>query len=423
MSQTFKAISISYKTAPLHIRESVSLNEENIKRLLELIKNFIKASDVLVVSTCNRTEVYYNSDSDHSSDIIKLIAIEKGHSNLPEIASYFKVINDQAEAIRQLFNVTLGLESQVVGDLQISNQVKKAYQYAADTNSAGPFLHRLMHTIFAASKRVQQETGFRDGAASVSYATVELVKEVSSEKQDPKILLVGLGEIGTDVFKNLVKANFGTVALANRTIEKALALSEEGSFEVVKWEDIPAKIAQSDVVISAVPGIQSFFTKDSLQTNTVLSHKSFIDLSVPRSIETSIEEIPGVLLYNVDDIKNKATSALEKRRSAIPQVQMIIDEMAQGFESWSKESTFSSVINDFKGALDKIRQDEIARHIKNLTNEESQKVDAITKAIVQKIIKLPVLQLKAACQRGEAEQLSDLLRELFDLEGDLAKTK
>lgn len=417
MNNSFKAVSISYKTAPLEIRESVSLNEENIKRLLEQFKNFVPTTDVLIVSTCNRTEVYYTSASDYSKEIIKLIAIEKGLFNTDKILNHFITINDSTEAIRHLFRVSLGLESQVVGDLQISNQVKKSYQYSADTNSAGPFLHRLMHNIFAASKRVQQETGFRDGAASVSYATVELAKEVSLGINNPNILVVGMGEIGADVYKNLLKADFGTIAISNRTIEKALALSEDGHAEVVQWEDIATQIAKSDVIISAVPGIQPFFTKESLQRNPILTHKSFIDLSVPRSIEISVEEIPGVLLFNVDDIKNKASKALEKRKAAIPQVEGIIMEMIEGFNSWAKESTYSSVINEFKDALDKIRQQEINRHVKNLTEEESQKVDAITKSIIQKILKLPVLHLKAACQRGEAEQLSDVLRELFDLEG------
>ncbi|HYG40575.1 MAG TPA: glutamyl-tRNA reductase [Cytophagales bacterium] len=418
MSNSFKAISISYKTAPLEIREAVSLHDDNISKLLERLKNFIPASDLLVVSTCNRTEVYYSSENDYSKEIIKLIGIEKGLYNLSAIESYFDIINDPLAAIRHLFNVSLGLESQVVGDLQISNQVKKSYQYAADANTAGPFLHRLMHTIFAASKRVQQETSFRDGAASVSYATVELAKEVASEINNPQILLVGLGEIGTDVYKNLVKAKFGTITLANRTIEKAHVLSDEENIQVVEWENIPEQITKSDVVISAVPGIQAFFTKKSLEKSPSFSHKYFIDLSVPRSIETSVEEIPSILLFNVDDIKNKASQALEKRKEAIPQVESIVTEMMEEFNAWSKETEFSSVIREFKDALDKIRQQEINRHIKSLTEEEGQKVEIITKGIVQKILKLPVLQLKAACQRGEAEQLSEVLRALFDLEGN-----
>lgn len=416
MNNTFKAISISYKTAPIEVRESVSLDEAGIRKLLELFKDFIPATDLLIVSTCNRTEVYYNSEKDCSSEIIKFIAIEKGIFNSSTISSYFKIINDTTETIRHLFNVCLGLESQVVGDLQISNQVKKCYQYSADANSAGPFLHRLMHTVFAASKRVQQETGFRDGAASVSYATVEMARAVSFEVEHPQILIVGVGEIGADVYKNLAKADFGTISLANRTFEKALALAKDGNAEVVEWGNISAQIAKCDVIISTVPGIQSFFTKESIEKTAVLSHKAFIDLSVPRSIETAIGEIPGVFLFNVDDIKNIASEALEKRKAAIPDVIRIISEMMEGFNVWSKESHYSSVINEFKKALDKIRQEETNRHIKSLTEEESLKLDAITKGIVQKILKLPVLRLKAACQRGEADQLSQVLRELFDLE-------
>jgi glutamyl-tRNA reductase len=416
MNVSFKAISLSYKSSPIHIRESVALNEIECRRLLTLIKNYIPGNDVLVLSTCNRTEVYYQAEQDFSSQIISLIALEKGIVDASTIFSHFLVINSTAEAIRHLFHVSLGLESQVVGDLQISSQVKRAYQYSADEGMAGPFLHRLMHTIFFTNKKVVQETCFRDGAASVSYATVELVKEITSGTPNPVVLLLGLGEIGTDVCKNLCKAGFGRIQIANRTLEKATALATECGVEVVEWQHVAEQIQQSDVVISAVPGLQPLLTKSYLQTIHITEYKGLIDLSMPRSIEETVEEIPGVLLYNIDNIRNKATEALEKRKAAIPHVKELISEAILEFNDWSKEMMISPVIHQFKETLDQIRQQEINRFAKNFTEEESKKVDIITKNIIQKILKLPVLELKAACKRGEAEQMSDLLKALFDLE-------
>jgi glutamyl-tRNA reductase len=416
MNFSFKAVSLSYKTSPIHIREAVALNENECRRLLNLFKNYIPGTDMLVLSTCNRTEVYYQAEQDLSSQIISLIALEKGIINASEIFPYFTILNSSAEAIRHLFYVSLGLESQVTGDLQISSQVKRAYQYAADEGMAGPFLHRLMHTIFFTNKKVVQETCFRDGAASVSYATVELVKELTAATPNPVVLILGLGEIGTDVCKNLSKAQFAKIKIANRTLEKSVALAKDYAVEVVDWQQAPHHLPQADVVISAVPGLQPFLMKSYLQNIPIAQYKGFIDLSMPRSVDEAIEEIPGVLLYNIDNIRNKASEALEKRKAAIPHVQELIAEAITEFTGWAKEMEISPVISKLKETLDQIRQQEINRYARTFTEEESKKIDLVTKNIIQKILKMPVLELKAACKRGEAGQMSEVLKSLFDLE-------
>jgi glutamyl-tRNA reductase len=413
---SFKAVSLSYKNAPIKVRESVALNEEECRKLLAVLKSQITASDILVLSTCNRTEVYYHAQQDYSSQIIQCLTSLKGLEDSHNIALFFDIINSPAEAIRHLFNVSVGLESQVIGDLQISNQVKRAYQYASDGGLAGPFLHRLMHTVFSTSKHIVQETCFRDGAASVSYATVELIKELTSGILKPVILIIGLGEIGGDVCKNLCKAETGSILVANRTLEKSLAIAAEYEVEVVKWEQVPQQIAAADVIVSAVPGLQPFLKKAFLENLHIADYKCFIDLSMPRSIESSIEEIPGVLLYNIDTIKSKASQALERRKAAIPQVKELIAGAITEFNEWLKEMTISPVIHDFKKALEQIRQGEMNRHMKSMSEEESQKIELITKNILQKILKSPVLELKAASKRGEPEQLTEALRALFNLQ-------
>ena len=144
--------------------------------------------------------------------------------------------------------------------------------------------------------------------------------------------------------------------------------------------------------------------------------KHFIDLSVPRSIESGIEEINGVLLYNIDNIKSRADEALNKRLDSVPQVEQLVSDAIDEFDDWSKDMSVNPTINKLKNALEQIRKDEIARHLKGASEEEVFKVDKLTKSIMQKVIKLPVLQLKAACRRGEAETLIDVLNDLFDLE-------
>lgn len=417
MLQNFKAVTLSYKKAPLDIRELIALDEISCKQFLQTLKEFIQTSDLLVLSTCNRTEIYYTSDVDYSAEIVKLLGITKGIANIAQYLDYFTIINSHADTVQHLFEVAMGLDAQVVGDIQISNQVKQAYQWSVDNGAAGPFMHRLLHTIFFTNKRVVQETSFRDGAASTSYATVELVEELTAEIDNPKILVVGLGEIGADVCRNLKEsAAFEYITITNRTKSKAKLLAEECNLPLLPFEEIVQGMKNADVIISSIAHNTPFFTAEMVKRLEILSFKFFIDLSVPRSIEAEVDDIPGVLVYNIDTIQAKASQALEQRVAAIPKVREIISESIEQFNDWSKEMMVSPTINKLKNALEAIRQEEMARYLKKLSPEESKRVDEITKSMMQKIIKLPVLQLKAACKRGEAETLIDVLNDLFDLE-------
>ncbi|GAA0188164.1 glutamyl-tRNA reductase [Fulvivirga kasyanovii] len=421
MQETFKVLGLSFKNTPLEIREKLALDETHAKRLMKFMNEFTQATDVLVLSTCNRTEIYYSCKKELTKEILQGISLIKGIDT--PISEYFISYKKHSVAVERLFKVSMGLEAQVVGDLQISNQVKKAYQWSADEDMAGPFLHRLMHTIFFTNKRVVQETSFRDGAASVSYATKELIEDITSEIKDPRVLILGLGEIGRDVCRNLVDSKISNVTITNRTEEKAVALASECGFKTVPFDEALEAIQDADVIVSSIAAESPFITKEVVEKLEILSFKFFIDLSVPRSIEVSIEDIPGALIYNIDNIQSKASEALEKRTAAIPQVENIIEEAILDFNDWSKEMVVSPTIKKLKNALEEIRKEELARYLKNAESKEAKIVDKVTKSMMQKVMKLPVLQLKAACKRGEAETLIDVLNDLFDLEKQPSQVK
>ncbi|MCS4434314.1 glutamyl-tRNA reductase [Aquiflexum gelatinilyticum] len=421
MQKTFRAISLSHKSAPVEIREVIALDEGSIHSLLLKLKDFFSITDTLILSTCNRTEVYYSHEIDLNEEIIKLIGLEKGLTNVVDYMEYFKIHNEDRDAIEHLFRVSTGLEAQVVGDMQISNQVKRAYQASADLDMAGPFLHRLMHMIFFTSKRLVQETAFRDGAASVSYAAVELIEELTSNTYQPRVLLIGVGEIGEDVAKNMVHIPDAKVTITNRTFERAKALADEMGFEVIPFENCFEAMKEADVIVSSIMKSEPYITKKMVSEIEINSYKLFVDLSVPRSIETNLEEIPGVMLYNVDNIRSKATETLEKRLASIPQVEKIITESIEDFFNWKKEMMVSPTINKLKNALEQIRLEEMERFLKNADEAQVAMIDKITKSMMQKILKVPVVQLRAACQRDEADKMIGILSDLFDLEKDPEK--
>ncbi len=411
----FRALSLSYRIAPIEIRENIALEETQIRRLLIRLQEQIGLTEALILSTCNRTEVYYTAEMDWTETIIKLIGIERGISEIKSYLPYFQFFTEH-KAVEHLFEVAVGLDSQVIGDLQILNQVKRAYQCSADANMAGAFLHRLLHTIFFTNKKIVQQTAFRDGAASVSYATVEMVERVLEKVQEPKILIIGLGEIGEDVARNLKNTNLSEVYLCNRTFEKAEKLALELGFQAISFEKIAEYIQLSDVIVSAVSSQKPLIRMEDLTKIDFLRFKHFFDLGMPRSIAENVEDIHGALLYHIDMIQNRANEALQRRLDSVSQVRLMVEEAMEEFGNWTQEMMVSPTIQKIKNALEQIRQEELSRYTKQLDSAEYEKIDKITKSIMQKIIKLPVLELKAACKRGEADTLVDVLSSLFDLE-------
>jgi len=414
----FKSIGITFKTAPLQVREAISLNEESTKTLLRRVHEVLGLDELLILSTCNRTEVYYASKDNLNEQILVLLGAFKGLET-GSIRHYFTEYQD-TQAIDHLFEVALGLDSRVLGDIQISNQVKKAYQWSADEGLAGPFIHRLMHTIFFSNKRVVQETEFRDGTASIASVAVDLTRHFTKNFTLPKIALVGLGEIGEDVAGNL-KDFEGEITLVNRTEEKAVEMAGEYGYHYESYEQLSKVVESSDVIISAVNSPEPILTsKDFVKT---ANHKMIIDLSVPRSVSPEVEGVSGILLYNIDQLDERTKEALSKRQNAVSRVRSIIKESIAEFSEWSQEMEVSPTIQKLKNALEEIRQQELARYVGKVDENYSKLLDKATKNMIQKVIKLPVLQLKAACKRGEAETLVGVLNDLFNLEKDHQETK
>ncbi|RED99737.1 glutamyl-tRNA reductase [Marinoscillum furvescens] len=416
MHRQFKAVGISYRNTPLEVREAVTFDENQAKQFMTMLKETFGVDEALVLSTCNRTEIYYTSSEDLASKIAGLIDVFHGLLDQPA-AGYFRAMPYE-EAVNHLFEVSLGVDSQVLGDIQITNQVKKAYQWSADEDMAGPFLHRLLHTIFYTNKRTVQETPFRDGTASVASAAVDIANQFMHNYTAPQVAVIGLGEIGANVAENL-KGATADVCLVNRTFQTAQSHAEEFGHRAVAYERLSEVVKSAHVVISAVQAPEPIITSSLLSGNE--HPKMLIDLSVPRSIEEAVEEINGVLLYNVDQLQERASQALKRRHEAVGQVKAIIAESIAEFNNWSQEMEVSPTIKRFKQALEDIRKAELARYVGKVDEQQAKMLEKATKSMMQKVIKLPVLQLKAACKRGEAESLVGVLNDLFNLEKEESK--
>lgn len=414
MQAQFKVLSISHERAPIEVRERFHLTVDQCRELSLQIREVLGLEEVLVLSTCNRTELYVVGEGDLQIPLAKLLCITRGMPFCEHSLKVMDWFDSSVDAARHLFEVSMGLRSQVVGDLQISNQVKQAYALSAELQLAGPFLHRLLHTIFHTNKRVQQETAYRDGAASVSYAAADLGRELLAVLAAPSVLVVGLGEMGLDAARQFVGGHVRLVVM-NRTDAKAEAFAAEHGIEWLPYARLQEVLGQFHLVVTAVAAESPIITAEQLD-HKHFGPRFFIDLSVPRAIARSVDEMPGTLVYDIDEIRARTDETLRMRLAAVPKVQAIIAEDMANFSEWSLELTISPTIQKLKDALEQIRSEEVARYLKNAESQHVELLEKVTKSMVNKIIKLPVLQLKAACKRGEQETLIDVLSDLFDLE-------
>lgn len=405
-----KAISLNYLEAPIEVREKLTFDESQTKSLLIHLKDVLGIGEALVLSTCNRTEIYFNHAAS-AKKVFKVVSAFRGLESAG-IEQYFQFFTESEKTIRHIFRVAIGLESQILGDLQIINQVKNAYQWCADLEMAGTFLHRLLHTIFFANKRVVQETELRSGSASTSYATTELVDDFLVHKQQ-SITLFGLGEIGLPILKNLIDKGYSNITVCNRSEEKVLPFVENSGITYLPFSDWKKGLS-ANLIISALSGTVLQIENKDLNPTDRTGFQYFIDLGVPRSIHPDLENQDGLVVYNIDQIQTRVSEAVLLRKKSIPKVEAILDQAIGEFLTWTNEMQVSPVIHLMKNSLEQIRKEEMSRFLKKAGEKQAEWADELTKNLMQRIMKTHIVQLKAACKRDEAEKLTEVLEQLFN---------
>ncbi len=415
MTEVFKVLSINHKLAPVEIREQFTMNPDECSDFLCLLRDTFGLSEGLVISTCNRTEIYFYHDNLTNTEVYKLLCATKAIRSSGGFEEYF-VFQEGTDAINHLYNVAIGLDSQVLGDIQIFGQVKQSYQTATDLEMAGPFLHRLMHSIFNVHKKVSQQTKFKTGAASISYNAVKLLSSNTMLSKDVKILISGTGSIGAATAKNLLKCGYTHVTLTNRTIAKAQEIGKVCGFDVIGFENHKSYLQNYDVLVSSV-GFADFYSAKDLKIAGLVAA---IDLSAPRSIANN-SNTTNLRLFDIDDVGNMRDDTLSIRTSEVEKVKEIIQSGMMEFVSWSEEMSATGSIKTFKNSLEKIRKDCIKANLKRMSSKELQMVELVTSQFINKIVQKPIIKLKQECKRDNADQLSEVLIELFDLNQESLK--
>lgn len=375
---TFYAIGLSYKKADAEMRGKFSLDEKSKEDLLLQAKED-GIESLILISTCNRTEIY--GFSQHPFQLIKLLC---EHSN-GTVEDFQKVayVYKNKEAINHLFRVGTGLDSQILGDFEIISQIKSGFVASKKLGLANSYKERLVNAVIQASKRVKNETQISSGATSVSFASVQYIMNNVEDIGNKNILLFGTGKIGRNTCENLVKHTKNDhIVLINRTKEKAEKIAGKFNLLVKDYANLQLEIQKADVLIVATGAQNPTIDSEVLKLKKPLL---ILDLSIPKNVNSNVSDIEGVTLVHLDYLSQVTDETIEKRKLHIPAAETIIEDIIEEFLSWTKARKFAPTIHSLKEKLALIKQSELNYQRKKLDNFNEEQAEIISNRIIQKI--------------------------------------
>lgn len=405
----FCTVGVNHWEASIDVRERFSLSDQQKEDLIRGAKRE-GIESLFVISTCNRTEIFGQNVS--AQELIRLL-VTYSNASLEEFHNYGFEKEGQ-RAAEHLFQVTVGLDSQILGDLQVVNQVKEAYDFASDLDAVDGELHRLMQHVFRAHKRSRNETSLGEGAATTAYAAVKFAVETFDNLKDKKILLVGTGKIGKVTCKNLINLGARKLTLINRTRDRAEFVADKFDLQVASMENLPQEIADADLIIVATGAKKPVVTLDDMKPSILNPEfKVMVDLSVPRNIDPEIGELDFVDLANMDFLTDVTDEAYRKREENIPLVKKIIDDELTDYKNWLSKQKIVPTIKALTNKFDSIREDEYEFFKNKISDTDKEKVENLTRRIVNKIAAYSIEHLR---DHHESEQVTKVVSDMFKLE-------
>ena len=409
MSETkpiFFSIGISHWKTPIDIREKFNFSEIAIDAIIKEAKT-LGVESLFVVSTCNRAQFFAHT---HNAFILKELYVKHSKASKKEFEKYhFQLSGD--DAVLHLFELCCGLDSLMLGDLQIVSQIKDAVKYAPQKEMLDGYTHRLMQFVMQAYKDVRTDTAINEGPASVAHGAVLFIKQRYNNLKEKKIVLFGTGEIGETTAKNLLKHPHKEMVLINRTRSRAEVIANSLGLRVANIEDLEKELTNTDILIVATGALEpTVYTKHfkGLENNMLL-----LDLSVPRNIEPGIEKLNDVELIDMDQLNNIQDETLAMRRKNIPKARTIINLHKNEFYDWVLMRDLSPVIQALHEKLHRIRTDELEQQKFRLSDQEIKKADKLTTSVVNKIANQATEYIKSKYRHSE--EVVKIMEEMFKL--------
>lgn len=422
-------VSVNYRTAPVEFREKLTFQAAELERAMTTLQNQKSVLENVIVSTCNRTEIYAVVDQLHTGRYyIKKFLADWFQLEIEEVAPYLTIF-EQDGAIDHLFRVTCGLDSMVVGETQILGQIKDSFLEAQQVKATGTIFNELFKQVITLAKRAHSETTIGESAMSVSYAAVELGKKIFGELTDCHVLILGAGKMGELALQNLYGSGARKVTVMNRTLSKAEVMAEKYMGHAKSLSELQCALLEADILISSTGASEYVITKEMMtKVEKMRSGRPLfmVDIAVPRDIDPAIDELEGSFLYDIDDLQGVVEANRAERLKEAKKIQFMIEEEIVLFKTWL--STLGvvpliSALRDKALAIQSETMVSLERKIPNLSDREKKVISKHTKSIINQLLKDPILVAKEiAAEEGASEKLA-LFAKIFDLETEEVESR
>jgi glutamyl-tRNA reductase len=418
------ALGVSHKTAPLDLRERLSLTEGRAVSALRELTEAAGIHEAAAISTCNRTELYLVvSDPVEAESTALGVLTRQAEIRPTELLGHLYSLRS-GDAVRHLFQVTAGLDSMILGEAEIQGQVKRAYELALVEGGTGPILNRLFRGGLAAGGRAREETGISEKNVSVPSVAVDLARRTLGDLSDRRVLVIGAGETAELLARALVKRGVATVFVANRHYDRAIGLAQRFEGSAVRFEELPEQLERADIVVSATNSPHHIVERDELEH--VMATRSgrpllLVDIAVPRDVEPACREIAGVSLHDIEDVQQIVERNASGREAEARRAERLLDAEQDRFERWLSSLEVVPTI-----AALRERGEEIVRRVlaenegrwEGLSEADRERLSAMAKAIASRLLHEPTLRMKRSAGSDEAYLYVSALRELFGLDAE-----
>jgi len=409
------------------VREKLSFSDASIQEALKMLLRYDAIREGLILSTCNRVEIYTCVlDSLNGVKQIKQF-ISDHHRLSPESLEQSLYIHMDVQGVRHAFRVASSLDSMVVGEPQILGQLKDAYDTALKAKTSGVMLNKLIKKAISVAKRVRTETKIAESAVSISYAAVELSRKIFGDLGGKSVMLLGAGEMAELAARHLQHNGVKSVLVANRTFENAVELAREFNGSAIHFEDFPAEMVMADIIICST-GAPTYVIGTDVVHKALKERRNkpifMIDISVPRNIDPEINKIDNVFLYDIDDLQGVVNSNIEGRAREAERAEEIITQEVETYLQWEQSLDAVPTIVELREKMEGIRRKELDKtlcQLNGITEEQQRMIDAMSSAIVNKIVHAPIVFLKQAAITEESGDLFSFVRKLFNLDKELKR--
>jgi glutamyl-tRNA reductase len=415
------ALGISHKTAPVALRERLAFTESQAVEFAEQLAASPEVHEAVVISTCNRTETYLvvGDPVQAETDVLGMLA-RRADIRPTELAQEIYSPRN-CEAARQLYRVTAGLESMILGEAEIQGQVKRAFEAAMSAGVTGPLSNRLFAAALTTGKRVRAETGIGSSRVSVPSVAVDLAQDVLGGLADRHVVILGAGETSELTAQALAHQGVGTIFVANRRADRALSLAQRFGGSVVGLDGLPDQLLEADIVVSSTSSPHPIVGSEELEV--VMEQRShrpllLIDIAVPRDIDSRCGDLEGVTLYDIDDLQAVVQRNLGARAAIVPQAEEIVEEEIRRFARWLGQletlPTVSALREHGNEIVERILAENAGRW-ESASERDLMRVEAVARAVLGRLLHEPTIRLRSFSEeRGHASL--QLVRELFGLD-------